>query len=53
LTLLCCDDARDFYERSNLGLVLIGMPGMERRLARYPQLYSRIGFARGPSPRYR
>ena len=45
LSAITLEVLRDQHDRTQRAIILIGMPGLDKRFSRYPQLYSRLGFA--------
>ena len=41
---------RSIFDKKNIGVLLIGMPSMEKRFSRFAQFYSRVGFAHNYRP---
>ena len=44
LSITSLEQVRSIFDQGGLGVILIGMPGIEKKMARFPQLYSRICF---------
>lgn len=38
------EQMRSVFHSGRMGMILIGMPGIKERVARFPQFYSRIDF---------
>lgn len=50
LTTTALEYLRDRFDRSDVGLIQIGRPGIEKRLGHYLQFYSRVGFSHRYAP---
>jgi len=44
------EQVRDIHDKTKVSILLIGMPNIEKKLSRYAQFYSRVGFVHNFKP---